>query len=164
MKKRFICLLLAICLILTACGKKQPEVPEIKDPVDSQQTQGTEEKEPLATDDTLQEEEPEQTPENEEIKQEEKREEEKEEEEKKEELPPPPKYDPLVKVTADQERVVNAADKGMSAGMEQALLDLVDCYYRSVGGLAVQDCSELFSTQDEADWHKAIWETSENSV
>ena len=85
--------------------------------------------------------------------------EDKEEEKEEEKLPPPPKYDPLVKVSADQERVVGAASKGMSAGMEQALLDLVDCYYRSVGGFAVQDCSPLFSTKAEADWHKAIWYT-----
>ena len=57
MKKRFACLLLVLCLLLTACGKKQPDVPEVKDPVDSQQTQGNGEKEPPVTDDTSKDEE-----------------------------------------------------------------------------------------------------------
>ena len=123
MKKRFACLLLVLCLLLTACGKKQPDVPEVKDPVDSQQTQGNGEKEPPVTDDTSKDEEkPEQMPEQEEEKEEEKEEKEDKEEEKEEEkLPPPPKYDPLVKVSADQERVVGAASKGMSARPQKIL-------------------------------------------
>lgn len=154
MKKKMVCFLLAICLLLTACGHKQSEDPATEDPVDVQQTQETDKKETPAQENAGGKQgKTEQLTEKEESKEEEK--EESKEEEKKEEEEP--KYKPLVKVAANQERVVGAAAKGMSAGMEQILLDLVECYYRSVGGLAVQDCRALFSTKAEADWHKAVW-------
>ena len=164
MKKRIASFLLALCLLLTACGQKQPEDPVVEDPVDVQQPQEQEE-ELLAQDEATDGENAEQIADKEETQEEDKKEnkedkkEDPKEETKKEEAKKPaaPKYQPLVKVTADKERVVGAASKGMSAGMEQALLDLADCYYRSVGGLAVQDCSALFSTKAEADWHKAVW-------
>lgn len=152
MKKQMFCLLLALCLLLTACAKPQGGQSE-----DANANTGQED---AQTGDTgtardQQEELPVQTDEQEPERKAD--EEEKENGEKKEEAPQSPKYDPLVKVTADQERVAGAASRGMSAGMEQALLDMMDCYYRSVGGLAVQDCSSLFSTKAEADWHKAVW-------
>ena len=51
MKKRIASFLLALCLLLTACGQKQPEDPVVEDPVDVQQPQ--EQEEELLTQDDM---------------------------------------------------------------------------------------------------------------
>ena len=156
-EKRLICIVLILCLLLTSCGRRTPEDPGSQEqpPVEMNGNEGGQkEEQPLPDvpgesgtqhpeDDEKEEpaddEEPEEIPEEEPAP------------------PPPPKYDPLVTVPAGEERVAGAASAGMSAGMEQVLLDLIDCYYQSVGGFSVQDCSALFAAKDESDRHKAIW-------
>ena len=48
---------------------------------------------------------------------------------------------------------------GAESGVESALLAFFNAYYQSLGNLEVQDCSALFTSQSEADRHKAIWHT-----
>ena len=48
---------------------------------------------------------------------------------------------------------------GIDKEASQLVEALVDCYYQSVGNFELQDCSDLFTTQPEADWHSAIWYT-----
>ena len=48
---------------------------------------------------------------------------------------------------------------GVDKEAAQLAESLVERYYRSVGNLALQDCSDLFTTQTEADLHSAIWHT-----
>ncbi|MBE6919549.1 MAG: hypothetical protein E7469_07690 [Ruminococcaceae bacterium] len=131
MKMKWICLLLTLCLLLTACAKKPPkdETPD-EPPV-------------VGTEDGEQNQQPDTPPQDGEQGQ-----------EGEEQTPAGPPYAPLKTLTAGEERISGAAAKQMSAGMEQPLLDLVDCYYRSLSKLAVQDCRSLFTTKAESDWHK----------
>ena len=62
-----------------------------------------------------------------------------------------------VTVSADFERISGAAANGMTVGQELLLLDFMDCYYQSVGGLQVIDPTVLFTDADEVAYHKTIW-------
>ena len=159
MKKRVFCLFLALCLLLTACGQRQPEdaADDERIPEEKEQTENEMQDEPLPL--------PEEENEEPEVSEEERKPQEDEKPEEKEEgtkpakkpQPAAPKYEPLVTVTSENERIAGAASKGLSAGMEQVMLDMMDCYYQTLSDLAVRDCAPLFATKAEADWHKAIW-------
>ena len=151
MKKRMLSLFMVFCLLLTACGGRGPQdIPEGDVPVSDieQENNETQEDTPQLPQDGGEEQPP---------VDEENNDGGSEEEKKEEETQTTPKYDPLVPVKAANERVANAAAKGLSAGMEQIMLDMMDCYYRTLSDLSVKDCSALFTTKKEADWHKAIW-------
>ena len=60
-------------------------------------------------------------------------------------------------VSADFERISGAADNGMTVGQELLLLDFSDCYYQSISALEVIDPTALFTTVDEAVYHKTVW-------
>ena len=62
-----------------------------------------------------------------------------------------------VPVSASFERISGAADHGMTVGQELLLLDFMDCYYQSVSALEVIDPADLFTTVDEAVYHKTVW-------
>lgn len=155
MKKRTVCLLLGLCLLLSACApsQKQNDSQESREEQEQTASDGGQEQtdklpgngseEDLPADGTIK---------GEETEAEQEKEEEKTSE--KEEKPERPKA-----VSAAKERITGASGKGLSAGMEQVVLDLVDRYYQSVGGLAVKSCKDLFSTSSEAAWHSAVWKS-----
>lgn len=60
-------------------------------------------------------------------------------------------------VSADFERIIDAADKGMTVGQELLLLDFMDCYYQSISTLQVIDPADLFADTEETTYHKTIW-------
>lgn len=60
-------------------------------------------------------------------------------------------------VSADFERVSGAAKAGMTVGQELLVLDFMECYYQSVGNLQVIDCAELFTSYEEAEYHRTVW-------
>ena len=62
-------------------------------------------------------------------------------------------------VSAVFERISGAADHGMTTGQELLLLDFMDCYYQSVSGLEVIDCTELFTDRAQSDYHRTVWRT-----
>ena len=142
MEKRLICIVLILCLLLTSCGRRTPEDPGSQEqpPVEMNGNEGGQKEEQPLPD--VPGESGTQQPEEDEKEEPTDDEEPEEIPEEEPAPPPPPKYDPLVTVPAGEERVAGAASAGMSVGMEQVLLDLIDCYYQSVGGLSVQDCSE----------------------
>lgn len=60
-------------------------------------------------------------------------------------------------VLSGNERVTGAADAGLTAGMEQLVLDLQEYYYRSLSAMEVEDINALFADAEEADYHQAVW-------
>ena len=62
-------------------------------------------------------------------------------------------------VSAEFERISGAADWGITAGQELLLLDFMDCYYQSVCKLQVIDCTALFTSRAQSDYHRTVWRT-----
>lgn len=112
MKKRLLCLLLAVCFLLGGCaqGPTDQNAPDGQDPS----------KDPLL-------------------------------------YVPEYEYDDGGVVTDGEERVAGAADVGLTLGMEQLLLDLQEYYYRSLSAMKVKDCTDIFSSVEEAEYHQAVW-------
>lgn len=118
MKRSICCLLLVMCLLLTACAKQQPspqtgeaDHPEIILPAGTEKQPKKEEQLTAVTS-------------SEQESEEKKEQQEQQEQQEQPQETPPPKYSPLATVSADSERVVRAAQYGLSSGMEAALLSL----------------------------------------